>query len=162
MKIYHYHPVTKEYLSEGVADPDPLVPNNWLIPAHATTIAPPEVKEQNKTPVFDVEANVWVMVSDYRNTQACLIDSQGYFCGIKTFKLGEEPDNNTIFTTPPPNTYKKPRWDGTKWIDEEADKPTQEQVFSQTVAQLMLENADLKQQLATLAQTIAQMQLGGI
>ncbi|MGE4547613.1 MAG: hypothetical protein AB7E28_07555 [Desulfurella sp.] len=34
-----------------------------------------------------------------------------------------------------------------------------EQILSQTIAQLTLENADLKVQLQTLAQTIAQMQL---
>lgn len=39
--------------------------------------------------------------------------------------------------------------------------PTQEQTFAQTVAQLTLGNADLKQQVQTLAQTIAVMQIGG-
>lgn len=36
---------------------------------------------------------------------------------------------------------------------------TKEEILSQTVAQLSLENADLKQQLQTLASTVAQMQL---
>lgn len=45
MKIYHYHPDTKEYLAEGQADLSPLDKEQgndvWLIPAYATDIQPP-------------------------------------------------------------------------------------------------------------------------
>jgi hypothetical protein len=37
-----------------------------------------------------------------------------------------------------------------------------EEILNQTIAQLTLDNADLKTQLQTLAQTIATMQLGGV
>jgi hypothetical protein len=40
MQIYHYDQETGEYIVNGVADADPLVPGNWLIPAHATHIPP--------------------------------------------------------------------------------------------------------------------------
>ena len=40
MKIYHYHPQTGVLLNEGIADPSPLEPGTWLVPAHATTTAP--------------------------------------------------------------------------------------------------------------------------
>ena len=42
VKIYHYDFETGQYLGEGSADPSPLETNVWLIPAHATEVAPPE------------------------------------------------------------------------------------------------------------------------
>ena len=41
MKIFHYHPEAGVFLGEGVADPSPLEPNAWLIPAYATATKPP-------------------------------------------------------------------------------------------------------------------------
>lgn len=42
MKIYHYQETTGEFIAEGMADADPLEVGHWLIPAHATNIAPPD------------------------------------------------------------------------------------------------------------------------
>jgi hypothetical protein len=41
MKIYH-HDQDGKFISEGAADADPLEPGRWLIPANATTVAPPD------------------------------------------------------------------------------------------------------------------------
>lgn len=41
MQIYHYHPESGEYMGTGMADPSPLQPGVWLIPAHATQVIPP-------------------------------------------------------------------------------------------------------------------------
>jgi hypothetical protein len=41
-------------------------------------------------------------------------------------------------------------------------QPTPDEITAQTIAQLTFDNADLKAQLQTLAQTIATMQLGGV
>lgn len=45
MKIFHYHPDTGIYLGEGMADPSPLEPGQWLIPAYATSAAPPDAPD---------------------------------------------------------------------------------------------------------------------
>ena len=42
MNIYHFHPETGLYIGQGKADPSPLEPGVWLIPAHATTDVPPK------------------------------------------------------------------------------------------------------------------------
>jgi hypothetical protein len=57
MKVYHYDEKTGELLGDGDARPDPMEPGRWLIPAFATTVAPPEAQE-GKMRCFDGSA--WV------------------------------------------------------------------------------------------------------
>jgi hypothetical protein len=58
LKIYHYHPITKELLCEGKADLSPLDfkygKEVYIIPANATNIEPPQ-RIENKTIIFDGE-----------------------------------------------------------------------------------------------------------
>lgn len=63
MRIYHYHPDTKEYLGNGKARLSPLDAKQgqevYLIPANATEIVPPKEVE-GKARVF--ENNEWKYV----------------------------------------------------------------------------------------------------
>jgi hypothetical protein len=63
MKIYHYHPDYKIYLGSSDADPSPLEPGVFLIPAHATELEPPTCTEC-KIPVFT--GSSWTIIDDCR------------------------------------------------------------------------------------------------
>lgn len=63
MDIHNYHPVTGEYLSTTDADVDPLTPGSFLIPANATTDAPP-TQQQGQARVLVNGA--WTLVPDHR------------------------------------------------------------------------------------------------
>jgi hypothetical protein len=71
MNVYNYHPVTKEFLSQDIADPDPITPNRWLIPANSTAIEPPELGE-NQITLFNEEKKIWEIttIETYKPTYA--------------------------------------------------------------------------------------------
>jgi hypothetical protein len=107
MNIYHYHPVTGEFLGKDVADPDPLEEGCWLVPAHATTVEPPKFKK-NEVPVFDGEG--WSVKWDFRG--ATLWNTLTREALVPTV-VGEPSDPEAwTMTAPGPHD----RWDGRKWV----------------------------------------------
>lgn len=65
MKIYNYHSITGELLSESEADKSPLEKNVYLIPAYATKKKPPKVSD-GEVCVFNLESNKWDKLPDLR------------------------------------------------------------------------------------------------
>ena len=62
MKIYNFNWATGEYTGATEADPSPLEPGEFIIPAYATTKAPPEMDEHpDKLALFDREQDEWVL-----------------------------------------------------------------------------------------------------
>lgn len=84
--IYHYHPLTSEFLGAGEADASPLEPDTFIIPAHATDIEPPVVSV-NEAAVFT--AGAWKVVADFRGQM--FFDASGN--PVKIESLGEVPAN---------------------------------------------------------------------
>lgn len=48
MNIYHFHPVSGVFVGQGVADESPLEEGVFLIPAHATPLALPNVPDGSR------------------------------------------------------------------------------------------------------------------
>ena len=61
MLVYNYDPVLKLYASTSEADESPLEPGVFLIPAHATTIEPPECTEEQIV-VFYEDRQEWEII----------------------------------------------------------------------------------------------------
>lgn len=62
MQIWNYDD-DGVWTSSGWADPDPMEPGNWLVPANATTIAPPAVAAKQVAVFVD---GAWSVVADHR------------------------------------------------------------------------------------------------
>jgi hypothetical protein len=60
-KFYNYDVETKEYTSEDEADPNPLEPGNYLLPAYATFKPPPEEIERGQQCIYDPEEDDWIV-----------------------------------------------------------------------------------------------------
>lgn len=100
MKIYHYRPENGEYLGEGLADKDPMVEGNWLIPANATKVEHPEFSE-GEIPVF-VDGK-WFISVDNRGVEYWLSDRSKH----KITELGVSIPEYALFEDPTPvvDTY---------------------------------------------------------
>lgn len=97
MKIYNYHPITNEFLSESIADVSPLEKDNFIIPASATTVAKPLIKA-NETALFSVVSGTWSIVPDFRG-QTWFDKATGSPVKIET--LGTPAVNLAATYTPP-------------------------------------------------------------
>ena len=61
--VYNYNPETGEYFGLETAHESPMEPGVYLLPAHATTIAPPEADAGHVAVFAD---GAWTLVEDHR------------------------------------------------------------------------------------------------
>lgn len=107
MKIYHYHSITREYLGEGLADKDPMVDGNWLIPANATNLEPLPRKD-GFTIVLNNTKTSWKYVEDNRGKTIYNTTTKE---SKKVDYLGEIESGCTIIEP----TSEFDEWDGDGW-----------------------------------------------
>ena len=108
MKIYNYHPITKEYLSESTADESPLEPGVFVIPAYATALVPP-VTGQNQVAVF--EGNEWITKPDFRGQKYY---RKSDLTEIIISEIGNIPSDLISEIPVKPSEYHK--WNGNEYI----------------------------------------------
>ncbi len=113
MQVYDYNPSTGEYLGIGIAQKSPLEPGIYLIPANATSDAPPPT-EINEVAVF--RNKTWQIIPDYRGQEACEIDAEGFYIRKHEFQLGEAPGVTIILSKRPEGFY-KPKWVMSQWTE---------------------------------------------
>lgn len=62
MKVYSYHPNTKEFVDESEADESPLEPNVFLLPALSTFQKPPSNIPSGFVAIWNTETSTWSVV----------------------------------------------------------------------------------------------------
>lgn len=119
MDIYCAHPVTREYIGQTSADPDPLEADNWLIPAHAYADKPP-VAGAGETVIRGKDG--WAVVPDHRGTVYRTANGEA----VLHEQLGELPGGLTA-TAPPGPEY---AWTGAAWeVDPELELKWQNRIM---------------------------------
>lgn len=99
MEIYHYHPVTGEFLGAGKADRDPLEPANWLVPANATTTPPPAVPAETAA-VY--EAGTWSLLESHKGKTVYHKQTKAE---RQITELGPIPNNETKLAPGPDDVW---------------------------------------------------------
>nr|DAS37512.1 MAG TPA: tail fiber assembly protein [Caudoviricetes sp.] len=101
------------YLCTTVADRDPMVENNWLIPAGCVETAPPQTGK-NQAAQWQQESQTWRIIPDYRGQTAYRTDTWQHdgIAADTVTEPGELPAGLTI--EPPPSSLHT--WDGKAWV----------------------------------------------
>lgn len=127
-RAFNIDPITGEYLGSSQADPSPLEPGVWLLPAHCFTDAPPAAG-QGQAVVR--ENNAWVVVADHRGATVYSTETGE----SRTWgQLGALPAGLTL--TAPESAYDK--WENGQWqLDEAAELASRKEVATRKRALLL-------------------------
>ena len=101
------------YLCATTADRDPIVENNWLIPAGCVEVAPPQTSK-NQVAQWQAESQTWRIIPDYRGQTAYRTGTWQHdgIAADTVTEPGELPAGLTI--EPPPSSLHT--WDGKAWV----------------------------------------------
>jgi hypothetical protein len=99
MQIYNYNAVTGEYAGISQADQSPLNSEEWLIPANATDIAPPNTGEK-EVAVF-VNNTEWHIEEDHRGLKYWTPDGEEH----EVKEIGSIPSDVLFLERPSENHF---------------------------------------------------------
>lgn len=130
MEIFNYHPATGEFLGSGLADENPLQPDEPIVPGYATPHQVPDALEHRarvyragdgKIPQNWPDGN-WTHVPDYRGKPLYrTADGSRFELGPEYDGLGDLP----VFLTDEPRPTPAHVWLNDEWTLDEALETSQ-------------------------------------
>lgn len=117
MNAYKYDSQTGEFLHEVLCQESPREPGQFLIPANATTVAPPE-EQAGKARVWN--GSLWEYVTDNRGKTMYSVTNSRQTSTMSNV-LGEDvPESWTL--TPPPDSDNKYTFVGDEWLPQSVEE----------------------------------------
>ena len=115
MNYFSYNPTTGAYIGQGVANPSPLEPGEYLIPAYATTVQPPTPGVGQYAAFIN---GTWELLSPwYCTVQGTVWEGESYNIGeLMTSSDGTQPTNSTNLLPPTPANGQTLQWSGSAWV----------------------------------------------
>ena len=117
MNAYKYDSNTCEFLHEVQCQESPREPGKFLIPANATTVAPPE-EQAGKARVW--EGSAWGYADDNRGKTLYSVDDSRQTSVMSNVLGANVPDGWTL--TPPPEPENKYTFVGGQWVEQSVEE----------------------------------------
>ena len=117
MISYVFDSVTKEFIREINCQKSPREPGKFLIPANATTVAPPE-EQEGKARVWNGEE--WGYRDDNRGKTLYSVDDSRQTSVMSNILGADVPEGWTL--TPPPDSDNKYTFVGGQWVEQSVEE----------------------------------------
>lgn len=147
MEIHNYHPLTGEFLCNGLADENPLQPEEPIVPGYATPTAPPAAGARRVALYLDAAGRPpqnwpdgsWTLVPDYRAVPLFrTADGSPFVLGQEYTGLGDLP----AFLTDEPRPSAAHKWINEEWELDEALEVAQLAAAARAKRDALLADAD--------------------
>lgn len=117
MISYGFDSKTREYKGEINCQESPREPGKFLIPANATTVAPPE-EQAGKARVW--EGSAWGYADDNRGKTLYSVDDSRQTSTMSNILGADVPEGWTL--TPPPDSENKYTFVGDEWLPQSVEE----------------------------------------
>ena len=117
MNAYKYDSQTGEFLHEILCQESPREPGKFLIPANATTVAPPE-EQAGKARVWN--GSLWEYVTDHRGKTMYSVINSRQTSTMSNILGADVPEGWTL--TPPPDSDNKYTFVGGQWVEQSVEE----------------------------------------